>query len=407
MIHSNKLFNKLIILMLIATLISLKPEQAKAQVGIVVENARADVRFGKSVTFTAKITAPIAIKQVSLIFRGVNEEVTRVETLQLATDNTTNFVYDASQNIFPPFSKIVFWYQATLDDGNTYTSSSNEVQYNDDRFTWRENTRANVSVHWYAGDDSFGAAALDAAGAGMLAINDFYPIAFDVPLHIYIYSNVADLKATLPFGGAEWTGAHAHPEIGVVLAAIAPSDSQKIEMETLIPHEIAHIMMYRALGDAYFKQPIWLLEGVASNIELYPNLGYDEALKNATANETLISMTDLCASFPADTGSAFLAYAQSESFINYIRGAYGNGSISNLTNAYSEGLTCEVGATKAIGIPLKQLDSRWRETELGQNVAGVAIRNLSPYILLMALVLLVPLWGAIDFFIQRTKQRGR
>lgn len=63
-----------------------------------------------------------------------------------------------------------------------------------------------------------------------------------------------------------------------------------------------------------------------------------------------------------------------------------------------------MGTTKALGIPLNQLDLRWRETELGQNVTAVAVRNLSPYLLLMALVLLVPIWGAIDFFIQWRKR---
>lgn len=400
----NLVKSKLIPLILIATIMLLMAGQAQGQTGIVVENPKADVAFGKTLTFTAKITAPIAIKQVSLLFRNVNEEVTRVETLQLAADGSTSFTYDASLHVFPAFSRIVFWYQATLDDGNTYTSSPTEVQYVDNRFTWRENTRANVSVHWYAGDDSFGAAALDAAGAGMLAINDTYPVALDNPVHIYIYSNVDDLQATQQLGGAEWAGGHAQPKLGIALVSIAPGDTQKIDMETLIPHELAHIMMYRALGDSYFKQPIWLLEGFAASMEQYPNLGYDEALNNATANGTLIPFSELCASFPADTGSAFLAYAQSESFIKYIRGAYGNGSISKLTSAYGEGLACEVGTTKALGIPLNQLDSRWRETELGQNVAAVAVRNLSPYLLLMALVLLVPLWGAIDFLIQWRKR---
>ena len=48
----------------------------------------------------------------------------------------------------------------------------------------------------------------------------------------------------------------------------------------------------------------------------------------------------------------------------------------------------------------------WRETVLGQNVFGVAIRNLSPYVTVMALILIVPLWGAIDMLRARIK-RGR
>ena len=70
MLNSIKRLFQLITLMLIAMTLSLKATQANGQVGIVVENAKADVLFGRSVTFTAKITAPLPIKQVSLLFRG-------------------------------------------------------------------------------------------------------------------------------------------------------------------------------------------------------------------------------------------------------------------------------------------------------------------------------------------------
>src|SRR5688572_16156516 len=103
MFNSTKRLSQLMTVMLIALTLSLKAGQAKGQVGIVVENAKADVLFGRSVTFTAKITAPLPIKQVSLLFRGANEETTRVETLQLAADGTTSFSYDASLNILPAF----------------------------------------------------------------------------------------------------------------------------------------------------------------------------------------------------------------------------------------------------------------------------------------------------------------
>jgi hypothetical protein len=402
----NRILQIIVATLLVATL-SLKPKQAQAQEGIVVENPQAVPDFGRSITFTAKIKASSPIQQASLLFRGINEEATRVETLQVAEDGSVNFVYDASLNVFPPFSWVVYWFQATLSDGKTYTSEPNRIQYNDNRFPWREVSQANVTVHWYAGDDSFGTSALNSAGAGMLSMKDFIPLSLTEPLHIYIYSNVTDLRDTMLLGGREWSGGHAHADLGVVLVAIPPGPSQLTEMESKIPHELAHIMLYRALGDQYEKQPAWLIEGIASMVEIYPNPDYDRALEIASANNTLIPIVDLCDSFPADSGSAFLAYAQSQSFVTYIRDSFGLSGLSRLTGTYSEGFECDLGVTKALGASLNQLDARWRENVLGQNRTGVALRNLLPFLLLLVLVLIVPIWGAIDLVRQKRKHAAQ
>jgi hypothetical protein len=392
-----------IIIAISVIIISLKPYQVYGQGGIVVESPTAIVDFGKSITFTAIIKTSIPIQQISLLFREVNEETTRVETLQLAQDGSASFTYDASQNAFAPFSNIVFWFQATLSDGNTYTSDPNQFQYKDDRFPWRQITRANVTINWYAGDDAFGASVLDSAGLGILSMRDFIPISLTDPIQIYIYSNVNDLQDTLLLGGDKWVGGHAHPELGVVLVAIPPGASQFVEMQTKIPHELAHVMLFRALGENYKKQPVWLIEGIASMVELYANPDYERAMHIANENDTLIPFETLCASFPADSGSAFLAYAQSQSFTTYIRDSFGTSGLARLMDAYNEGFSCELGATQALGVPLSELDKRWRETVLGQNVVGVAFRNLSPFLLLLLIVLVVPIWGAIDMLRQRRK----
>lgn len=398
----NMMMKMLAVTLLVAVLFQ-KTEPVHSQGGIVVESPGVAVDFGKSITFSAKVTAPIPIQQVSLLFRQVNEDVTRVETLQQTADGSVSFVYDASQNVFPPFSWIVFWFQATLSDGNTYTSDAIQFQYKDDRFPWRQISQANVTINWYAGDDAFGAAALDAAGSGLLGMQEIVPISLTDPIEVYIYSNVDDLQATLLLGGQSWAGGHAHADLGVVLVSIPPGASQFTEMESKIPHELAHVMLFRALGENYTKQPAWLIEGISSMVELYANPDYARALEIASENDTLIPFTDLCASFPADSGSAFLAYAQSQSFVTYIRDSFGTTGLSRLTDRYSEGFSCELGVTQALGLPLSQLDQRWRETVLGQNVSGVALRNLLPFLLLLLLVIVVPMWGAVDMMRKRRK----
>lgn len=407
MFNARKLGLKLTAILLMVVILPFNGKQAKAQGGIVVEEPQVAVSFGQSITFQAKIKSTIPIQQASLLFRGVNEEATRVETLQVGADGFVSFTYDASLNVIPPFSWIVFWFQATLSDNQTYTSDPIRFQYKDDRFPWRDISRANVNVHWYAGDDAFGSAALDAAASGMLAIAEFTPVSLDEPIDIYIYSDATELQNTLLLGGEEWAGGHANPEIGVVMVAIAPGASQGIEMQTKIPHELAHVMLYRSLGDTYANQPIWLLEGIASMVELYPNPDYARALEIASNDNSLLPFESLCASFPADTGNAFLAYAQSQSFVSYIRDSFGSSGLTRLTNSYSEGFGCELGATSALGTPLSQLDVRWRENVLGQNTTGVAVRNLLPFLMLLVLVLIVPVWGAIDMLRQRRKNGNK
>ncbi len=405
MSHPRKLvFNAVLILLMVASIPLGAPQ---AQGGIEVENATVSVNFGQTITFSARIKSSLPIEQASLLFRGVDETVTRVETVQVAEDGTVSYTYDASLNVLPPFSRVVFWFQATLTDGQTYTSVAITFPYNDNRFPWREMSRNNVTVHWYAGDDAFGAAALDSAAAGMISMNELIQVSLTEPVDLYIYSNEADLQATLMLGGQEWVGGHASPELGVALVSIAPGSSQARELESEIPHELAHIMLYRSLGDKYDKQPAWLLEGIASMIEIYPNPDYARALEIASESNSLLPFDALCNNFPADAGSAFLAYAQSQSFVSYIRKTYGTSGLGRLTNAYGDDFSCELGATNALGTPLSQLDSRWREDVLGQNTFGVAARNLLPFTLLMLLVLIVPIWGTIDLVIQRRKRANQ
>jgi hypothetical protein len=294
-------------LLVMAALMLFTARPVRAQESFEVRNAQVVINFGEQITFTAQLVAPIQIEQASILFREVNEDITRVETLQVGDGGLVSFQYDASQNVMPPFSTIVFWYQATLADGQTYTSDLIRFRYDDNRFPWRETASGPVIVHWYDGDDAFGQTALDTAGTGLLVMSHIIPLSFDAPVDIYVYSNVGDLQGALELGGESWVGGHANPEIGIVMVSIAPGTSQFMEMEAEIPHELAHVMLYRSLGNGYNDLPAWLREGIAGMVELYPNPEYAEALKNASASDSLLRFQDLCDSFPPDSGRAFLA----------------------------------------------------------------------------------------------------
>jgi len=103
-------------------------------------------------------------------------------------------------------------------------------------------------------------------------------------------------------------------------------------------------------------------------------------------------ISDLCGPFPADASGAILAYAESNSFIDYIHTTYGTSDLQALVKAYSNGLSCDQGVSNVFGLPLSQLDLKWRQSALGEKVTGLAFQTLLPYLVFLALMLLIPAW---------------
>ena len=291
---------------------------------------------------------------------------------------------------------MIFWYQVTLENGETIKSQNFSFAYEDNRFPWRTLKAGVVRVHWYAGDDAFGQAALDAALGGIKNVQALFPVALDEPLDVYIYDSALALQDTLVTSGQTWIAGHASPAVGVALVSIAPGEQQNILMRQQIPHELAHILLYRHIGEVgYNRLPTWLQEGVSSISELYPNPDYQLALDTAIADEAMIPITDLCAPFPLDASQAFLAYAEASSFTRYLHVTYGSSGLDSLIRTYADGLDCEIGMTRAIGVSLPYLDSHWQKTVLESNQFSIALRNMSPYLVVLGLILIFPLVGSI------------
>ncbi|GAB4505055.1 MAG: hypothetical protein Fur0043_20500 [Anaerolineales bacterium] len=369
------------------------PQQARAQSGSVVEQAWAEVEFGVQITFWARTQSPIPILTGVVYFRDDFDNVTRALPLQMTAEELASARYDVMQNVLRPFTTLTYWFEFTLQDGQVAHSGEYHARYEDNRFPWKEVSNGLLRVHWYQGDEAFGAALLDTASRGMSQAAGLVASTSLTPVDIYVYAATQDLQGALFLGGEQWTGGHANPKIGVVMAAVTPGPGQGMEMETLLPHELAHVLMYRNVGDAYARLPVWLNEGVASLAELYPNPDYALALERASQQGTLLPIQDLCASFPPDAASAFLAYAQSQSFVRYLRDTYGSTALVALTSAYADGLGCNEGTVRTLGVPLAQLEARWRETTLGENAAGIFLRNMLPYLTILGLLLLLPLIG--------------
>ncbi len=368
---------------------------ARAQSGVVLENVGATVRFGEQITFVATIRASITIQSVSISIFDESQGIRQTEPLNIQPDGVALFRLDTRQMTLRPFSMVKWNYQFTFADGTSTNSEVYSVRYADDRFNWQTLESNTLRVNWYSGDASFGQAAMDTLQSGLASVSRLVAVDLAQPIEFYIYANSNDLRATLGDSANEWIAGHADPTLGVVMVVIEPGAEQNIRMEQRIPHELMHVMLYRAVGAGYRNIPAWLSEGTATLVELYPNADYDRILADAAKSNDLIPLSSLCVSFPADTGRAFLAYAESRSFTNYLHETFGSSGLLKLASSYADGVECERGTELAFGLSLSNLETRWRASIIGEPAIFPALGNITPYLVLLCLVLIVPLIGIV------------
>jgi hypothetical protein len=276
----------------------------------------------------------------------------------------------------------------TLSSGSQLKSQEFTFQYTDNRFEWQTIEEPSLfRVHWNQGELAFAQSVLDTAVSSLSHFSQYLSLPQPENLDIYVYAKPADLQSALGLSGQNWIAGHANPELNLVLVSIPAGFDKQIEIERQIPHEITHIRLYQLLGDDFQRIPAWLNEGLASLAELYPNPDYRILLENGYENENLYTFSSLCDTFPPDSP---LAYAQADSFLNYIFENYGSIGLQDLLDAYTEGYTCEKGVEAALGVSLSQLEKDWQTETFGSAIISPVISALLPWVLLTALIFIVP-----------------
>jgi hypothetical protein len=394
--HSHKHihgYSVWLLILIINSLLFFPHTNALAQA--VVTNSSVEYQFGKEITFQAVVQSPQPIAQAFVLFgTGGEGQTSSAETLVSAHDETAyqlSYTHSLANRPLRAFAEVDYRFQVRLQNGEEFTSPQFSFIYTDNRVEWQNLEKAPFNISWYSQDDiAFGDNALQTADSGLKKIQSLLPIQTPKNIDIYIYPNATTLQEALVLSGQNWVAGHADPDLGVMLAAIPSRPEQLLLMEQIIPHEMMHILLYETLGEGYHNQPTWLVEGLASIAELYPNPDYQILLNNALERDTLLSMESLCAAFPRDASSALLAYAQSASFTRYLHQQFGASGVDRLMQGYSDGLECSRGVEIAMGSSLNQLERQWREDVLGEDRSGTAVQNLLPWLVVALVVLIAP-----------------
>jgi hypothetical protein len=376
----------LILLFLLGNLVFPKT-QILQQNSVTFSDAAIFYTFGNQVRFQITIASPGPIREASLFIQPEGEGA-RIEPVSINSQGQGITDYNARLHPLRPYARTYFWYRVVLVDSQETTSQKYWFDYDDNRFKWEKLENGSFQVHWYGRDLAFGQNALNIADEGLHNAEIYLPYKLQSPLKIFIYSSTNDLQSALQLDGLTWAAGSASPDLHTILISSTPGPDEKLELERQIPHEITHVLQYQMVGDAYQRLPVWLVEGMASLAELYPNPDYQGSLQKAIDTKTLLPIKSLCASFPHEASGAYLAYAESASFVRYIHQKYGTSGLQNLIRQYQDGLGCEEGTMAGLGSSLSQLEIRWRQESLGIDAPATIWRNLSPYLVILALLLI-------------------
>ncbi len=365
------------------------------------EEISLDYEFAQRLTISAAFPRRLNISAVEFFILPEGELLTRAYPASEGKPNLFTAAIDLQQDPLRAFSLVDYWYRAELNTGEVITSTADTLYYEDNRFDWVQKNQAPFSIHRYAGDELFAQEMVDVAQQGLENIQRYLPLVTPEKVDIYAYANTADMRDSLQLSTSSWIGAHADPDLSVMVISLPSGPDQHLEMERQIPHELMHIMLYHHIGKRYINLPVWLVEGLASIVELYPNPDYAILLSSAVNGDNLLEIQSLCTNFPSDATDAYLAYAQAESFTRYLYDHYGDETMETLVATYSSGVDCERGVEMVFGKNLAGLQTEWFEDTFDANGMETGIRNLVPWILLLIVVIGGPISVAIIFFVSK------
>jgi len=356
---------------------------------IAVEEATVTWTFGQQAVFSIQATSSADITALYLYIQSAGND--RVEVTSVPVDPSPSvqatFTRDLRLFPFPPFGTVNWWWEVRDAAGHQLTTPPATFRYEDNRLNWFRRTAGPATVYSTVDDPQYMQAALDIAAVSLERISRSLNAPVPEKVDIYLYPSLADLQAALRMAGRAWMGGQARPELGVILVAVPYDGGYMAQMEQEIPHELAHLLVYRLAGpEGYRYIPAWLNEGLATANETRPDPNLDSLLERARNEGRLIPLRNLCPPFSTDPAEALLSYAESGSLVRYIRQQYGDSGIRALLQAYADGADCDGGVQRALHITLDQLERAWRADLSGMgkwmvwiadNASGLALWGMS------------------------------
>lgn len=258
----------------------------------------------------------------------------------------------------PPGANIEYWWKLTDASGARLTSPPETVKFDDGRFSWRSITEGMITLYWYQGDEAFSRELMRAAQQSLARLAADTGAEPEKQIRMYIYADARALQGAMIFP-QEWTGGVAFSRHSTIAIGIGPGDLGW--GRRAIAHELAHLVVHQMTFNPYSDLPTWLDEGLAMHAEGEMEPPFAALLDKAIKEDKLITVRSLSSPFSAYAEESALAYAQSQSIVEFLITGYGQDRMFQLLNIFRRGSSYDGAPLHVYGFDMDGLNQLWRD----------------------------------------------
>ncbi|MDX1414865.1 MAG: peptidase MA family metallohydrolase, partial [Candidatus Promineifilaceae bacterium] len=318
----------------------------------------ADYTFGQELRFQINIVNGAEVEKITLSMRPESSNNLYVIDVPFEPGNliSTTYTIAVDEVSLLPYSQLKYSLEI-LTATELYQTAEDTIVYEDDRFDWQQMSRDGLTAHWTGSGPFLGQDVVLVGSEALASLSEVLPLEHISPIHIYVYSSSADLRAGLRLAGL--SEASSQPELGVILVTAVNPQSAAADLGQSLPYEMARLLLYRVSGTQYENIPWWLTEGLATLVQAQPHPRYSQLIDDAIRTADTIPVQQLCQRTERAGDRELLASAQSHALVNYLLERYGREKFIDLVTAYIQGDDCEMGLGRVLDKSIEELEEDW------------------------------------------------
>lgn len=342
----------------------ISPVVVKADDGIKITESSTEVAFPYQIVFKIEAESDVAIKDIRLHYQVDHDHfavvtseiiINFIPSKEIAVSWTWDMVKSGG---LPTGAVIEYWWTLTDADDGRIETEKYSIQFNDERYNWRNLIEGDITIYWYQGNDAFAQQLMVVAQDALVRLAADTGAYLQRPVKLYIYASAQNLQGAMIFP-QEWTGGVAYTTYGTVAIGINTGNMEW--GKRTIVHELTHLVTQQMTYNPYNSLPVWLNEGLSMYAEGETEPVFEDYLERAILNNELISVRSLASPFSADSQLSYLSYAQSMSIVEFLIDNYGQGKMSELLKIFEKGSSYNGALMMVYGFDMEGLNTQWRD----------------------------------------------